>query len=796
MASKTINGSTANENISSRMVCSSTANVAGNYSLVTVSGRLSRTNTGYTTSGTGTFYLVINGTKYENSGYYEITYNSDTAVITASNVKVPHNADGTKTISVSFTGSIPDTTLTSISCSGTFTLDDIPRESAVSANVSTIAAGGSITVSLDRAVSSYTHDITFTIGSASQTVTGVGASTTFTVPKAWQNQFPNATSATLTITAVTKSGTTTIGTTTTTVKVTTSADAVPTISASVANVNPYWGLYIRTYSRAQITLSCAAQYGATIKSYQISGGGYSGTTNPYTTGYLQTAGTNTFTCKVTDSRGLTSTTTVSISVTDYSPPAISSAVVHRTNAAGTDETNGNYIYVKATRTYSTCGGNNSCVLSCAYKEASGSYGSSTTLTSGTAVVLGGGAIVSNKFYTVKITVADYFTSVSREYTVYTDQYRAVFGKDAAGILRYPPDGGSGLYTTDATLSGTLSAVNVKASAAVSAPVVQATSSMSAPTLQATTNLGITGGEANDIVTLHQGNGVGYNSDFEELASLSAITHPLRFKWYDSYWDIGNVRSSSTPTSGFGFAVHDTDQTYKIVGYIGKDGKFHANDIKAETGSVFADQHLYIGYDYNISDERAVRTIWADGATHNIVSRTGSGLMAAFGWSGSSDYATVCRIRGQTCQYQNSSGTTVLSDERMKKDFADLEKWEAFYGALEPLAFKLINGNSGRYHIGFKAQQVEAALEDSGLSTQDFAGLVKCAYEPDEEDPIGMEAYSKAGIKAGEDEYGLIYTEFIALNTYMIQKLKAENEALKQEIEALKKTVSEIASKLT
>lgn len=44
--------------------------------------------------------------------------------------------------------------------------------------------------------------------------------------------------------------------------------------------------------------------------------------------------------------------------------------------------------------------------------------------------------------------------------------------------------------------------------------------------------------------------------------------------------------------------------------------------------------------------------------------------------------------------------------------------------LQPTAFRLNNGNSGRYHIGFIAQDVEQALLDSGISTNDFAGFVR------------------------------------------------------------------------
>ncbi len=453
MASKRIYGSTANENISSAAVCSSTTNVSGNYSLVSVSGRLSRTNTGYTTGGTGTFYLEINDERYENSGYYEISYNSDTPVITVKDLNVPHDADGKKTIVVKFWGSIPGTTLTSINCSGTFTLDNIPRESKVSVDKTSAKAGSEIVITLERAVSTYTHDVTFKLGDKSQTVKGIGTSYKWTIPKEWQDQFEDSSSATLSVSAVTKSGSTAIGTTTASVKVTTSADAAPSLSAEVEGVNLYWNLFIRTKSKAKITLDASGKYGAKISKYKISGGGFSGNTNPYTTGYLLQAGDITFTCTVTDSRGLSTTVNAKINVQPYDPPFIKNPEVHRTDESGTEQINGNYIFAKAERGFSSCGGNNTASMVVQFKENGDYYSSSVAMEDAVPVILGEGGIETNKFYTVKITISDEISSsVSQEFPIFTDQYRAVFGTEAAGILRYPPDGGKGLYVTQLNAS--------------------------------------------------------------------------------------------------------------------------------------------------------------------------------------------------------------------------------------------------------------------------------------------------------------------------------------------------------
>lgn len=116
--------------------------------------------------------------------------------------------------------------------------------------------------------------------------------------------------------------------------------------------------------------------------------------------------------------------------------------------------------------------------------------------------------------------------------------------------------------------------------------------------------------------------------------------------------------------------------------------------------------------------------------------------------------------------------SVSSDRRLKENISyDLDRYEEFYEKLKPSYFKYQDGSSGRYHIGFIAQEVEDAIIGSGITTQDFAGLV----HHKEGDEVGSE-YA--------DQYGLRYGEFIALNTHMIQKLMARVSELESKLEAL------------
>ncbi len=303
---------------------------------------------------------------------------------------------------------------------------------------------------------------------------------------------------------------------------------------------------------------------------------------------------------------------------------------------------------------------------------------------------------------------------------------------------------------------------------------------------------------NDDVMYFDGASGGYTFDSAITSTNSSIYARLSF--YS-----GN--KSGTNDGKTGIVVGDNGNLYmqgvtqaRIYFYTGTNTSPSAN-INVDTSGymnfdsatqyrfdnpIVTSGNLYVGNGQGTTESTyGVLTSWKDTKNHLIVERGSDGLTASFGWAGSSSYATVAVIRGRTCKMTNSSGTTTLSDERLKKDFIELDKWEAFYDSLEPCAFKMKGGTSGRYHMGFKAQQVEQALLNNELTTQDFGGFIKTKYQPNEDDPEGNAVYEEAGIKEGDDEYGLIYTEFVALNTHMIKKLMNKIDKLEEEIACLK-----------
>lgn len=103
----------------------------------------------------------------------------------------------------------------------------------------------------------------------------------------------------------------------------------------------------------------------------------------------------------------------------------------------------------------------------------------------------------------------------------------------------------------------------------------------------------------------------------------------------------------------------------------------------------------------------------------------------------------------------TSGTASQSDARVKTDVSALsEQYELLFENLKPVRFKYINGTSNRLHTGFIAQEVVESLNQAGLDTLQFAGVV-------------------LDNQNAEDEcWYLRYNEFVALNTWQIQRLKA------------------------
>lgn len=113
---------------------------------------------------------------------------------------------------------------------------------------------------------------------------------------------------------------------------------------------------------------------------------------------------------------------------------------------------------------------------------------------------------------------------------------------------------------------------------------------------------------------------------------------------------------------------------------------------------------------------------------------------------------------------NGNNWISSSDRRIKKDILDFdESYEILFNNLRPRQYRYVNGNKGRIHSGFIAQEVSDAVIASGKTIDENAYV--CAFEN----------------KEGETYYGLRYEELIALNTWQIQKLKERIRQLEERL---------------
>lgn len=359
---------------------------------------------------------------------------------------VNHGSDGSKSLTMSavfyIRATLSGTYYESITASANITLDSIARASGVSA--SNVAMGSATTIAISRASSSFTHTLTYAFGSATGTIAAKTTSTSvsWTPPLTLASQIPKAVTGTCTITCTTYNGNTSIGSKTCTLTLTVPASVKPTITSLTAArvdgaVPSTWGIYVQTKSKATLTINGAAgSYGSTISSYSITGGGYTSTASSFTTGFLNTSGTITFTATVTDSRGrVSAAATVSISVVAYSPPSFASYLSQRCLSNGTANDDGTYIRGQVSYSYASCSSKNTITRATYYKKASDTAwtNAGAAFSSGTAFTFGGGKISTETSYDIKYTLTDAFTTIAIQDIVSTAAVVMDFKKGGKGV---------------------------------------------------------------------------------------------------------------------------------------------------------------------------------------------------------------------------------------------------------------------------------------------------------------------------------------------------------------------------
>lgn len=319
--------STTNDKIKYKVtITQNSQSVTNNTSSVTVSVNVYRTNTGYTTYGTGTVYCTINGTQYTSSITSSDKITSSGIVLFSKTLTISHNADGTKTLATSTR--ITHDQFSSSAQSYSQTLTTIPRATTPTLSASSVNMGSSVTITMNRASSSFDHTLTYKFGNATGTIgSDLGTSKAWTVPLTLANQIPTGTSGTCTITCKTYNGSTLIGTKTVSFTAKVPSSVVPSISSvtiteAVSGIATQFGAFVQGKSKAKVVTVASGAYSSTISSYKtvIESKTYTGAN--ITSAVLSGSGSVSVKVTVTDGRGRTATTTKTITVSSYTAPKI------------------------------------------------------------------------------------------------------------------------------------------------------------------------------------------------------------------------------------------------------------------------------------------------------------------------------------------------------------------------------------------------------------------------------------------------------------------------------------------
>ncbi len=361
------------------------AHIQGNYSTVTINYyACSSSYAGWSGYATYPYLGIYYGSQSEEksvtlSGF---DFRSSLKILIGSITKnIPHNSDGTMSVSASFTWNSNHSLVGTLTGSGSKELTKIPRAS-VPTITGTLELGSTLTIKTNRASSNFTHEFYYYWNNdiSHKYFNGqIGDSVTWTIPKDLANYIPSGTSGTLTIECTTYDGVYGSGTWVGTDKQSFKVDVPDTtefkpsistiaLSEAVSGIATKFGAYIQNQSKISGTVTAAGVYSSTIKSYKIVINGTTYTSSTFTTDVLKLAGTNTAAVTVTDTRGREATKNTTFEVLAYEGPTITNMTAHRCLQNGTLDDEGEYVKIDITATVPSLNSKNTYSYTFQYRD--------------------------------------------------------------------------------------------------------------------------------------------------------------------------------------------------------------------------------------------------------------------------------------------------------------------------------------------------------------------------------------------------------------------------------------------
>ena len=302
-----------------------------------------------------TYKVVINGTTVHNAVHTPTVNSGATVWVASGTTTVSHNADGSKSISVSasFNNADRDTYLpTTGSCSGSLTLTTIPRATTPSVDKPSLDCGSVIKFTGTSASSNFSHKLYTTWNNEEKLIATIEKGSTavsysYTIPTDWEKNMPNTTSGIATFILETLSGDTVIGRKSINATVQVRSGVLPmigTVDISDTNtISKAIELYVQSQSCIKFTIDTRGNQDSTITSVSTKFNGQTYSGSRFTTQAIQGSGSLSYTITVTDSRGRTDTKSGSVSVVAYNPPSLTNVSAKRANSGYTvDGSSGTY----------------------------------------------------------------------------------------------------------------------------------------------------------------------------------------------------------------------------------------------------------------------------------------------------------------------------------------------------------------------------------------------------------------------------------------------------------------------
>ena len=402
-----------------------------------------------------TITVVVNGTTYTRSAGFDFrgaavgSYND---MFTISDINIPHEADGSKSVAMSASHTT-GISLGTGTISGTAVLLDIPRATMPSLSDLFVNLGDVLNITMTPAVDTFRHNLKCKYAGRSEyetiaiNVTGTYA---WTVPKSFANEISTSVSAPAEIICETFNGTTLLGTKTVpfTLLVPDTAEFAPSIvSDNITVADTDSALYskfsghVQNKSRLNISAAGAIAYNSPITRYEISVSGKSYIGSQITTDALTQNGALPVTVTVTDARGRYAEATKYITVYPYTAPQITAYTAYRSNSAGETDESGEYVTIYMAYSISSVNGKNDRNYTISYKRTNAE--TYTTAESGTAqtsfegTYFVEGLTVSTDYrWDIRLEIWDYFTSsshIARVQTLDTEEVILDFKASGTGV---------------------------------------------------------------------------------------------------------------------------------------------------------------------------------------------------------------------------------------------------------------------------------------------------------------------------------------------------------------------------